>query len=101
MMCYRASGYIIFSLRKLKFYGGWEPGAGCEGRGRITQTRLLTSIPEISENVCFYFMIVLLFHYKYLQELIKRRSKVQEKNMSCESPLTFDQLKSFPKTISH
>ena len=69
--------------------------------GRITQTRLLTSMPEISENVCFYFMIVLLFHYKYLQELIKRRSIVQEKNMSCESPLTFDQLKSFPKTISH
>ena len=45
-------------------------------------------------------MIVFLFHYKYLQELIKRRSKVQEKNMSCERPLTFDQLKSFPKTIS-
>ena len=31
---------------------------------------------------------------KYL-ELIKRRSKVQEKNMSCERVLNFDQLKTF------
>ena len=41
MICYRPSGYIIFSLRKLKFYrgrgseaGGWGLGAG----GRITLT---------------------------------------------------------------
>ena len=29
-MCYSPLGYIIFSLRKLKFYVGriWEPGAG-------------------------------------------------------------------------
>ena len=36
--------------------------------------------------------------YKYL--LIKRRSKDQEKNMSCEHTLNFDQYKHFPKTIS-
>ena len=30
-----------------------------------------------------------------LPELIKRRSKVQEKNMSCERTLNFDQWKTF------
>ena len=34
---------------------------------------------------------------KYL-ELIKRRSKVQEKNMSCKRALNFDQWKKFSKT---
>ena len=29
--------------------------------------------------------------YKYLIELIKRRSKVQEKKMPCERALNFDQ----------
>ena len=56
-----------------------------------------TSISQIRENVCFYFMIglysdtVFLWcgNTKYL-ELIKRRSKVQ-KNMSCEHALNFDQ----------
>ena len=33
---------------------------------------------------------------KYL-ELIKRRSKVQEKDMSCERALNFDQWKTFPE----
>ena len=32
---------------------------------------------------------------KYLLELIKRRSKVQEKNMSYERPLNFDQGETF------
>ena len=36
MMCYPPSGYIIFSLRKLKFYGGREQDVSA--RGRITQT---------------------------------------------------------------
>ena len=61
-----------------------------------------TSISEISENVCFYFMIdfpnilysdeVFLWcgNTKYL-ELIKRRSKFQKINMSCERALNFDQ----------
>ena len=40
-------------------------------------------------------MIVFLFHAKYLLELIKRRSKVQENNMSCERVLNFDELKTF------
>ena len=31
-MCYPSSGYIIFSLRKLKSYGSWGPRA--EGRGQ-------------------------------------------------------------------
>ena len=46
-MCYPPSGYIIFNLRKLKFYGaeGREPGAvgriwGPGVRDRITQTPL-------------------------------------------------------------
>ena len=34
---------------------------------------------------------------KYLLELIKRRSKVQERNMSCERGLNFDQWKTFPE----
>ena len=33
MMCYPPSGYIIFSLRKLIFYGGRGPGSGCEDWG--------------------------------------------------------------------
>ena len=60
-----------------------------------------TSISETSENVCFDFMTVsfgVCIHIKYffdvmrnktpnskcLLKLIKRRSKVQKKNMSCE-----------------
>ena len=35
-MSYPPSGYIIFSLIDLKFYGGQKLGAG--GRGRITKT---------------------------------------------------------------
>ena len=31
-MCYHPSGYVIFSLRKLKFYWGWGLGAG----GRVS-----------------------------------------------------------------
>ena len=31
------------------------------------------------------------FVSKYLPEVIKRRSKVQENNMSCERALNFDQ----------
>ena len=73
---------------------------------------LNSSILEISENVCFYFIIGLLWsldshrifiwygqkktpNSKYLLELIKRRSKVQEKNISCERALNFDQWKTF------
>ena len=41
------------------------------------------SVSEISENI-----------YKYLLELIKTNSKVQEKNMSCEA-VNFDQWKTF------
>ena len=33
--------------------------------------------------------------YKYLLELIKRRSKVREKAMSCERALSFDKCKIF------
>ena len=35
---------------------------------------------------------------KYLLELIKRRSKVQENNLSCERSLYFDQWKTFSET---
>ena len=63
-----------------------------------------TSTSETSENVYLFvsrFMIgflwslylytLFLLMYKYLLELIQRRSKVREKNMSCESTLNFDQ----------
>ena len=65
-----------------------------------------TSISKTSENVCFYFMIgfqwSLYSHAiflwcgktKYL-ESIKRRSKVQKSNMSCERALNSDQWKPF------
>ena len=38
--------------------------------------------------------------YKYLLELLKRRSKVQEKNMPCECALNLTNEKHFPKSIS-
>ena len=37
---------------------------------------------------------------KYLLEIIKRRSKVQEKNISCERALNLTNEKHFPKTTS-
>ena len=43
----------------------------------------------------FVFIYSISLMYKYLLELIKRRSKVQGKNTSCERPLNFDQLKRF------
>ena len=64
-----------------------------------------TSISETSKNVCFYFMIgflcslysytIFLSWGNYPLELIKRRSKVQEKNMSRERALNFHQWKIF------
>ena len=65
-----------------------------------------TSVSEISENVCFYFMIgfpwrlysdkifLCCGNTKYL-ELIKRRSKLEKNNMSCERTLNYDQWKPF------
>ena len=43
MMCYRPTSYIMFSLKKLKFYGDRGPGAGgrrldMKAVGRIAQT---------------------------------------------------------------
>ena len=67
-----------------------------------------------NENICFHFMIDFPLKFvftcsislmwweinpnpnsKYILELAKRRSKVQEKNMSCERALSFDQWKTF------
>ena len=82
----------------------------------IKKTQIFsTSISETNESVCFYFVIgfpwslyshaILSIFYtikyiittstntKYLLESIKRRSKVPEKNMSCERALKFDQWK--------
>ena len=53
---------------------------------------------KVSFVVCIYKHHFLM--YKCLPELTKRRSKVQEKNMSCEHALNFDKWKTFPKTIS-
>ena len=46
-----------------------------------------------SRELLFIYSISLI--YKYLLELIKRRSKVQENNISCEHDLNFDQWKTF------
>ena len=65
---------------------------------------------ETSENPCFYFMIGFLWSlysqiqyscdvWEYLLELIKRRSKVQEKNMSCKCGLNFDQWKTLSENF--
>ena len=45
----------------------------------------------------FVFICSISLMYKYLLELIKKRLKVQEKNMSCACALNFDQWKKFPK----
>ena len=58
------------------------------------QVKILVFISWLASfEVCIhrYFCDV----WKYLLELIKRRSKVQEKNMSCEGRLNFDQWKTF------
>ena len=51
----------------------------------------------VSHEVCiylpYYFSVVRNKLHKYIQ--IKRRSKVQEKNMSCDRALNFDQSKIF------
>ena len=39
----------------------------------------------------FVFIYYISLMYKHLLELIKRRSKVQENNISCERALNFDQ----------
>ena len=57
-MCYTQSGYIMFSLKKLKFYVVWGPGAG--GRGpdnlntlkKVTSKSLLAFAILISANSC-------------------------------------------------
>ena len=61
-----------------------------------------------SENICLFhernkWKCFFLFHdltpnNKYLLELIKKRLKVQEKNMPCERGLSLTNEKHFPKT---
>ena len=88
----------------------------------IKKTVFSTSILEASEDVCFYFMIgflwslcwftcnislnLFLWHgdkwtlnTKYLLQLIKRRSKVQKTNISCELALNLDQWKLFSEKL--
>ena len=45
-------------------------------------------------------VLVPLYTMPYLLELFKRRSKVQERNMSCERVLNFEPWKTFPKNVS-
>ena len=76
----------------------------------ISENLCFYFMKETSENSCFYFMIgfpwilyldtIFLWcdekktsNNKCLLELIKRKSKDQEKNMSCECDLNFDQWK--------
>ena len=47
MMCHTPSGYIIFSLKKVKFYGDWGSGIGFECRGPDNPKNLCqTNIPD-------------------------------------------------------
>ena len=63
MMCYTPSGYIIFSLRMLKFYEGRELGGGCEGWGldnpntRYLLVYLTRSKPAVNKAL----IIIILF----------------------------------------
>ena len=43
----------------------------------------------------FVFIYSISLMYRNLQEFIKRKSKIQEKNMSCQHVLNFDQWKTF------
>ena len=52
MMCYPTSGYIIFSLKKLKSDGGRGLGAGYEGRGPDNPN---TRYEQINNSVITYF----------------------------------------------
>ena len=73
-----------------------------------------TAVSGMSENVYLFvyiYIYIYLFHdwfslefvfiysislmYRNLQEFIKRKSKIQEKNMSCQHALNFDQWKTF------
>ena len=54
----------------------------------------------VSFGVCIYIQYSFDVVRNKLPELIKRRSKVHEKNMSCEHALNFYQWKHFPKTMS-
>ena len=62
----------------------------------------------ISLMICFFWNMYLYSEFlwcsengtpsnKYLLDLLKRRSKLQEENMSCERALNFDQWKAFLK----
>ena len=70
-------------------------------RNRFFQHQYQTQVKMISFPWSLYSHTIFLWcsekwtsNTKYL-ELIKRRSKVQEKNMSCERALNFDQWKTF------
>ena len=88
---------------------------GFRGPGSWDSGPTFTLCPETRENVylllsvscmtgflwslCLYTFIYkyISLTYKYLLELVKRRSKVQGNNMSYELALTFDQRKTFWK----
>ena len=62
MTSYPPTGYIMFSLKKLKFYGSRRPGAGARGpgaEGRITETPfgsdLILYIPCFTQFYSFQF----------------------------------------------
>ena len=66
-MCYTPSGYIIFSLRKLKFYG--SQGPDMRGGGRITQAPARK--PFYLHR--YFFSIRLNTHIQKNERIIKRR----------------------------
>ena len=61
----------------------------------------------VSQEVCIHIHFFVMVRNKlqtlntYLLQLIKRRSKVQENNKSCERALNLTNEKHFPKTINH
>ena len=54
-MCYLPSGHIIFSLRKLKFYGGRGPGADDWGADKRAGGEMCLPSSNRKEGLIFYF----------------------------------------------
>ena len=66
MICCTPSGFIILSLRNLKFHEGRGPWAGYEGRGqgvggRITQRPIIVT----SEHIMHLFLVSLFFNLNW------------------------------------
>ena len=70
MMCYSPSGYIISSLRKLKFYGGW----GLRARSRELDVRTEGRITQTTLNVLYCIVLNCIVLYVFSFDLAKPSS---------------------------